>query len=331
MKNKRPVLQLVLFLVFACLFLFFAVKFISSLIDRSSAGKGRSQELWSSDTSRTMGASVEYEGKQYHIKNNISTVLFLGVDYGDTRLGAGNMGTGPRSDTMILFILDDDAGTIQALMLSRDTMVNVDMYKTNGDYAYSAQMQITMQYTFGDSPRRACYLTKKKVSELLFEKRIDACMSVYLEGLAMIIDRLGGLTITMPDDYTYIDERYTEGATVTLTGAEAERFVRNRDADEFGSNNVRMDRQFKLISELFRELQRKGGLSYMEEVLEEAEEYVESDLDAETLQKFATYTFIDEPLRLPGDDVQGEFHDEFYVDDEALQKLLLDLFYEERL
>ncbi|MBQ7059510.1 MAG: LCP family protein [Firmicutes bacterium] len=330
MKNRRSLFLLALTLVFSFLFLFFAVKFISSLADRRAAQASRYSEVSAVEDSRSWGSSVELNGKKYHLKDRMSTVLFLGVDYGKENAPEGNVGTGPRSDTMILFILDDTAKTIQAVMISRDTMTEVDLYKANGDYAFSGVMQITMQYTFGDSPRRACYLTKKAVSRLLYETRIDYCMSLALSGLSEIIDELGGLTITMPEDYTDIDSRYEQGAVVTLTGADAEKFIRVRDADEFGSNNVRMTRQFELVKELFAELSSKGGASYIEEVLEKADAYVESDLDGDTIQKFATYTFLPEPIYLPGEDVQGEFHDEFYVNDPELQQLLLSLLYEER-
>ena len=330
MKNKHSLFLLALTLFFSFLFLFFAVKFVSSLVDKRTVEEAGYSEISNAENSRSWGSSVELNGKSYHLKDRISTILFLGVDYGKENAPEGNVGTGPRSDTMILFVLDDAAKTIQAVMISCDTMTEVDLYKSNGDYAFSGIMQITMQYTFGDSPRRACYLTKKAVSELLYEMRIDYCMSLELSGLSTIIDELGGLTITMPEDYTDIDFRFEQGATVTLTGAEAEKFIRVRDADEFGSNNVRMTRQFELVKELFSELGSKGGASYIEEVLEKADAYVESDLDAETIQKFATYTFLPEPIYLPGEDVQGEFHDEFYVNDPELQQLLLSLLYEER-
>ena len=330
MRNKKSLFLLALTLFFCFLFLFFAVKLVSSLSDRRAAQVNRASEISATENSRSWGSSVEIDGKKYHIKDRISTVLFLGVDYGNENASEGNIGTGPRSDTMILFVLDDAAKTIQTVMISRDTMAEVDLYKANGDYAFSGTMQITMQYTFGDSPRRACYLTKKAVSRLLYEARIDYCLSLALSGLSEIIDELGGLTITMPEDYTDIDFRFEKGAQVTLTGAEAEQFIRVRDADEFGSNNVRMTRQFELVKELFSELGSKGGASYIEEVLEKADAYVESDLDADTIQKFATYTFLPEPIYLPGEDVQGEFHDEFYVNDPELQQLLLSLLYEER-
>ena len=330
MRNRRSLFLLILTIVFAFLFLFFAVKFVSSLLDKRAAEEARYSEISTEENSRSWGSSVELDGKEYHLKDRISTVLFLGVDYGHSDTPEGNVGTGPRSDTMILFVLDDTAKTIQAVMISRDTMTEVDLYKSNGDYAFSGVMQITMQYTFGDSPRRSCYLTKKAVSRLLYEMRIDYCMSLALSGLSEIIDELGGLTITMPEDYTVIDPRFEKGAVVTLTGAEAEEFVRTRDAEEFGSNNVRMARQFELVKELFSELGSKGGASYIEEVLEKADSYVESDLDGETFQKFATYTFLPEPLYLPGENVKGEFHDEFYVDDPELEQFLLSLLYEER-
>ena len=54
---------------------------------------------------------------------------------------------------------------------------------------------------------------------------------------------------------------------------------------------------------------------------------MDTDLSAETLRNFARYAVEDEILTLPGQSRAGD-SDEFYVDDEGVKALLIDVFYE---
>jgi len=273
------------------------------------------------------GSTVIYDGVRYRFNPDLTTVLFLGIDDAQDGAPDGNVGTGGRADALLLFILDDAEQTTTALAISRDTMTEVDVYKTNGDYAYSGLMHINMQYAYGDSPRRSCYLQKRTVSRLLYGMQIDGCISLTMEGIARITEAMGGVTLTMPEDYTDIDGRYTAGAEITLTGPEMERFVRYRDVEETGSNDVRMERQAWLLGEVFRQMKEKGGLRYVSTLLEQAADCICSDLDAETMKHLADYTLADGTRNVPGATAEGERHDEFIVDEEALRALLIELFY----
>lgn len=280
------------------------------------------------------GNRITYQGKQYRRNENLHTILFLGVDqdsesqwddYDDPQ--AGVIGNAGRSDVIILFILDDSTQTTTMLTVSRDTMTNVDVYDMKGNFAYSAVMQITMQYAFGDSPSRSLNLTKRKVSELLYGIRIDGALSMTMDGIEKVVDMLGGIELTMPQDYSYIDSRYTEGATVKLNGEDMNHFIRYRDTDVTGSNDDRMARQTWLIGAVFAELKRTGAMSFLQEIIDSDPEWLETDCDAELLKLLSKYTISDVKYKVPGETVAGELHDEFYVDEAALQELIINLLY----
>ncbi len=275
-------------------------------------------------------STVVLNGTTYRRRTDLKTVLFLGVDDTDTVQAEGDIiGNNGRTDAIVLFILDTTNETTQALFISRDTITEVDVYKGNGDLAYSGQMQINMQYAFGNSARRSCFLTERTVSELLYDTRIDSCLSMTMEGISVIVDQLGGVTLTMPEDYTQIDERYREGATVTLNGADAERFVRYRDTAVQGSAETRADRQNWFMRSLLRQIEAQGNLTQsLEQLLEAAQPYIETDLDAETMRMLTSYTLRDETLKVPGSSESGRFHDEYHVDEGALRELILQLFYQ---
>ena len=272
------------------------------------------------------GSKLTYKDEHYIQKDGLTTVLLLGIDYGgeeDDR----SIGTGGRSDTIVVMVLDDKDQSITTLSVNRDTITEVVVYDNKGDYLYSGEMQINMQHVFGDSAKRANYLTKKTVSELLCGRHIDGSISLSLDGIPVIADLIGGLTLTMNEDYSYIDPAYTKGTTVTLDGDALERFIRYRDTEETGSNETRMARHQWLIQQLFETLGSKGMTELAEQIMDKAADYIETDLDADSIKKIARYEMKEDGLKVPGQTVEGEMHDEFYVDQEALEQLLLDLFY----
>ena len=276
------------------------------------------------DWSRT----VEQNGVLYQLNPSLKTILFLGADQGGTVLPGLAPGEGRRADTIFLLLLDQEKQETTLLAISRDTITNVDAYDVNGDYTYTAPTHINMQYFYGDSSARSCFLMKRTVSRLLYDMRIDGCFSLNAEGIVSIVNELGGITITMPADYTEIDPRYQEGAKLTLNGKETEHLLRHRDTSESGSNEQRVDRQVCLLKSLVQELQKNAGVQRMEELLRSAGDDVYSDLDAETLKMLLSYRLNPESYSLPGSVVEGEDHDEFHVDESALRKLLIELFYQ---
>lgn len=271
---------------------------------------------------------IEYNGVQYRRRTDVKTMLFLGVDNTYTsEFGDGVVGNNGRSDAIMVFITDTKTKTTELLTISRDTITEVDVYDGLGELQYSNPMQITLQYSFGNSPKRSCFLAQRTVSELLYDARIDGYFSLTMDGIPVIVEEMGGITVTLPEDYSYIDPAYTKGATVQLDGAAAERFVRYRDINEFGSNEVRNQRQSWFVTEMFRQMKGNSDLEdTLEKILDVADDYIETDLDGDTLKLIATSSIV-ETYKVPGEVRQGELHNEYYVDEEGLRELVIQLFY----
>lgn len=274
-----------------------------------------------------MGRRVTYNGVTYTKKDNLKTILFLGVDNTGTKV-KNTIGQGGRADNISLFVLDPENKTIQMMSISRDTIVGVDVYDTKGGKLYTGNMQLTMQYAYGNSASKSCRLMERRVGELIHGIDIDGYFSMTMDGLPEIIDGIGGLTVKMPEDYTMINKAYTKGAVVTMTGKEAERFIRYRDTKTTGSSNVRMARDAWLMGELFHQL--RAGKFSVTQLLDLADAYIETDLDADTMKDLASYNMADKSYTMPGTSIEGKTHDEFYVDDDALIPILLELYYNKK-
>ena len=270
--------------------------------------------------------SITYNGARYEKNTKIDTVLFLGIDTSNqTREGIG-IDEGGRSDTIILFVIDNENQQITPLEISRDTIVDVDIYDNDGNYLTSGQEQLTMQYSYGRDSRQACNLTREKVSDLLGRTRIDSVISLTVEGIEPIVDSIGGVVLKLEDDQTDIDPDYTKGAVICFDGKHAYDFVHTRDISQRGSNNVRMSRQTQFMMALFETIHRKGS-SVIEIMEESAGEYLYEDIDADSVEHLATYEYAGEVMNLPGENVAGVIHDEFYIDEERLFEIVLKLFY----
>ena len=107
------------------------------------------------------------DGVQYQRRKDLRTVLFCGVDntpYEATDLVNMQLSRLGRADTIVLMILNDEARTLQLLEISRDTMVNVELYNVNDILLSTNKMQIALQYLCGSSHRRCQWLMGQRVS-----------------------------------------------------------------------------------------------------------------------------------------------------------------------
>ena len=329
MNRDRRYPFLILFaIIMACLALFFAVKFAEALIARAEAPKTNYEEYLQIKEDREWSRTVKIDGQKYRRKDKQTVLLLLGVDNVIATSQQGTIGTGGRSDAIMLLVMDDVAKTIKTLTVPRDTQVLVEVYNDGGYFMYAAQMHITLQYAFGDSPLRSCYLTKKVVGDLLHGVYIDGTLSVTMDAIATVVDAIGGLRLTFDQDYSYIDPAYRKGVTLTLDGNAAESFIRYRDSDELGSAEKRAAKLEWLVGELFKNLRGMGGSTFVDDLIDKAGDHVYSNISAEDLLKISSYTYTGENYTIPGETKEGAYHDEYIYNEEALQKLILDLFYD---
>ena len=151
-----------------------------------------------------------------------------------------------------------------------------------------------------------------------------------IDGIKVLNDAIGGVTLTVPQDYTEIDPEFKEGETITLDGEQAEKYVRKRDTSVTGSNDGRMERQTQYIKALFSQMRQKNASEETyEKLMDAGSSYIVTDMQAEDVYNFSKFDLNDNDLKVPGETKKGEFNDEYYVDEDALQKLIIELFYVE--
>ena len=256
------------------------------------------------------------DGVTYKRDGSIRAYLFLGVD--DVGRSYENYGRGGRTDTILL--LAKKGSDLRILEISRDTMTEVDTYDTAGDYLSTGVMQINMQYSFGNNPRRSAYLTKRTVSALLDGIEINGAVALDMSGIAPIVDALGGIDVRMEEDCSYIDPSYVKDAVIHMNGGTAENFIRWRDRS-VGANDARMSRHTWFVRQMLSGIKGQDltGLS------EIADPYMNTDLTADEMKDLLECDLA-ETVRLPGETRRTSVHDEFYVDEDGMRDILIRLF-----
>ena len=294
----------------------------------------QSREVSGTETEQvqTTGDNVIYEGKTYEYNKNLTNILFMGIDKEAQVLTEDIPGTAGQADCIMILSLDQSDKTCRVLQISRDSMTGIDIYDSSGNYYTSIDAQLATQYAYGTGGENSCWAMKKTVKELLYGLPIEGFFSMSIEGIGTFNDALGGVTLTVPEDYTNIDPAFEQGAEITLSGSQAEKYVRSRDTNVEGSNNERMERQVQFVSALFsqlKEMETASQISY-ESLYQTMEPYLVTDLSVEQIKAMASYTYLsDETEYVPGKVVPGEKNEEFHVDEDALQKLVLKMFYKE--
>lgn len=274
---------------------------------------------------------VVYKGKKYRLNSELQMILFIGVDKSEPVSVKNNAGLGGQSDTLILAILNQETKKAKLLEISRDTMTDIKIYDDSGEYLSTEKAQVALQYAYGTNAKRSSQLAKEAVSHILYEIPIRQYISLNVDGIAPIVDAIGGVRLTIPQDYTVIDPAFEARKEVTLNGEQAESYVRYRDHSVVGSNTLRMERQNDFLLALMRQMNAAGvnGTDGYSKFLESAGEYLDTNLTADELKKLSEYEFDSdsEIFTLPGEMIRGEKHDEYHLEDEKVYEMVLKLFY----
>ncbi len=180
--------------------------------------------------------------------DSMRNILLLGMDSRDNTFVG-------RTDTMILLTVDIDGKIIKMTSFLRDLYVEIPGKKNN---------RLNAAYVFGG------YDLLAKTFEKNFGIKPDAYVAVNLRGLANMIDKLGGVYVTVKDSkvdrvnaviYWYNkqvlelnnlkDGYLTKGGYQLLNGKQAEAWARYRYSE---TDHMRSERQRELLTIIFDKL-----------------------------------------------------------------------------
>ena len=185
---------------------------------------------------------IVVDGVTYRRRRDVAAILLMGIDR-DSDAAVIGYRNGGQSDFLQLLAIDSANKKVTRVPIDRDTMTPITILGVLGNQSGIRTAQICLSHGFGDGGRQSCELTAGAVSNLLLGVPIEEYLSMDLNGIAMLNDAVGGVTVTLEDDFSVRDPQMTKGATLTLRGKQAEYFVRSRMDIGSGTNEERMKRQ----------------------------------------------------------------------------------------
>lgn len=184
---------------------------------------------------------VEVGGIPCVPKQNLKTYLFMGID--DTASSGETFVTGGQCDVLQVIVVDRAHRSYRRLAINRNTMMDLHSFSMDGEDLGTTYSQIALAHSSGDGGPKSCEYTVRAVSEYLMGAEIDRYVAAGTESISAVNHVLGGVTVTIEDDFSQSDPSLVMGETVTLTDEQAEHFVRGRMNVGDGTNESRMRRQ----------------------------------------------------------------------------------------
>ncbi len=288
------------------------------------------------DSGESDGKTVVYQGKKYKYNENITSFLFMGVDKEKLdSTSAQTYGENGQADLLILVALDTSNGKMSAIPISRDTMVDINLYSESGQYVGVSKKQICLAYAYGDGREESCENVVKSASRLFYGMPINSYIAIDLDSIKILNDAVGGVEVELDEDIKLWNIDAKAGDTVTLKGINVLKYIRARDEVDIEANNVRMNRQKKYMYSFYKKVisMTKKDITTPVKLYTKISKHQVSNIsvaDITYLTKCILMNKANDSIKfssVSGKTVAGEKYVEFYPDENKLYDMVIKTFY----
>ena len=213
-------------------------------------------------------------------------------------------------------------------------MTDVRSLSDDGEYIDTTKAQISLAHAMSLDHETRAENTVDAVSSYLGGHEIDGYAMVNMGAIQMVNDMVGGVTVTVDEDFPDSDT-LIKGQTVTLTGPDAERYIRERKTVADGLNQNRMSRQAQ-YEEGFRtafSAKCSEDKKFPLTMYHALEEYMTTNISAKKFSRLSLLlTDEKEDTKITIEGTYGFDDDDwqtFTPDPDSLQQAILQLFYKE--
>lgn len=347
-KERKKKKALKILIIILCVILALVIAAASTLFIFNQIGKSAmhnydemtiepSPELENVEDIKDSGKTITYNGSTYKFNEDVATVVLMGIDTKDFETPSLEVGEGGQADAIYIAVIDTKNNKVSILGVSRDSMVDVNIYNTDGEFVRTENMQICLSYAYGDGHHTSCENTILSLERLFYGLQFNTYFSINKKAVETLTDAVGGVTLTALVDFTssYYGRTIYAGETVTLHGNDANMYIRSRDLDELDSNNDRMARQKQFMTAFLSQIwdSAKTKPSVITDLYSTISSNSTTNLTpskmtylaSTAISSLGSYTEI-EFINVPGQVTKGEYA-EFIVDQDGLMEVMLDLFY----
>lgn len=318
-EQRRKLLFVVIILILLVVVMYSGLQILESAI--SPGGEERLQ---------TQSKAIYRDGVKYYPRKDITTLLLLGINQSG-KVTPTEYNRSIPADMLMLMVFDEQTQQYHIININRDLMVTMPALNERGWETGTYYGQIALSHTYGDGMEDSCENVRKTVSSLFYGLDIDYYLSLNMDTISIINDALGGVKVTVVDDFSAVDPDLPMGEVV-LKGQQAVTYLQTRWAVGDELNLSRMERQQTYMRSFTPALKEKmeADSKFVLSTFNKIINYIVTDCSVETLSRLETeyggYS-VGQILTIDGENVLGENLYEFYADEEALDALILRLFY----
>lgn len=284
--------------------------------------------------SEDSGQTITYNDKTYKLNENLISIVFLGVDksLSETK----NIGEAGQADAIYIMTYDTATCKCKILPVSRESMVDVQLYSRNNEAIGIEKMQLCLAYAYGSDEKSSAENTISALSKLFYNMPFDSYITLDWDAIGPLTDAIGGVTVNVLQDVVTEYSYLKKGEKITLKGNDAWSYVKFRDTTKLKSNDDRLARQKQFLTNYLSQLisKAKKKPTTITKLLDVSEKYMYTNLSgnkivymaSEVLPNISGITDI-EFLSIQGLTKQGDVYAEFYPDETNLYETILNVFY----
>lgn len=287
------------------------------------------------------GYTIKYQGEEYVYNEDVLTILVMGIDSLDKLPNPEEVEDyilGGQADTLFLVVINPHTKEIELIAINRNSMTEVDVYDSDNNFVRTDLLQVCLQHGYGSGLEDSCEREVQAVSRLFYDLPIHGYLAMNMAAVPILNDSVGGVRLEVMENVPWGSEVIAsgEGNMVTLEGMDAYYYLQYRDVEVFDSASMRLARQKQYLNDFAHQAvaATKEDITFPVDVLDQLSDYTVTDMNASKVMYLATtyinYSFNTEGIyTLEGETITGGGgFEEFYVDDDALYALIIDIFYE---
>ena len=283
------------------------------------------------DSEFLMSGVVEYQGINYTLRDDVDTILLMGMDKFEEDIELTSYTNDQCADFLVLLVIDHANKTCSTIQINRDTMTEMSVLGINGNKVDTTYGQVALSHTYGSGSNDSCRNTARAVANIFGGMKVDYYVALTMDAVPVVNDLVGGITLEVLDDLTSVNPEFIEGATVTLMGEDALRYVRARKGVGDQTNISRMRRQNQYMNLLYDKIIELMGEDENDvHITGDLVPYLTSNCSVneleDLLESLKTYD-NGGTYDIEGESVLGDMYMEFYPDADKLKGLVVSMFY----
>lgn len=288
-----------------------------------TAEPGPQQTMVVVQTDPTTGNTTE---DVLHFNEDVVSVVLIGVDHSVNREGS-------QADVIIVCAVNTKMNEVQMITIPRDTYTTVKKINSKGEVTGTTQFKINSSYNYGGQSRGYGYENVlDSISNLFGGIKMPYYIGVNMDSIGPITKKIGGVPIVIDADFSKWG--MPKGSEQVLMGDKALTYIRERKLPgSDGSDMGRTERQRKFLIALAKVLQKKGAVEMATTLYNEAAKYIDTNMTLEEIVAFASILRDMDLDNLKFQTIEGKYqyvgkYDCYLVDEEALEELVQDVYYE---